>query len=97
MSELAEIIARNEEQIRSEWIRDMSQSAQRADLISRTELGEQCDALLKGVVAGVRSGAPTDVAAPGWRQAREFAGGDLRVARAPGLLSDGSGDLRPFP
>ncbi|MGA7521265.1 MAG: STAS domain-containing protein [Acidobacteriaceae bacterium] len=71
MSDLAEIIARNEEQIRSEWIRDMSQSTQRADLMSKTELNEQCDTLLKSLVAGARSSAPTDVATSGWSQARE--------------------------
>jgi rsbT co-antagonist protein RsbR len=72
MSDLADIIARNEEQIRSEWIRDMSQSVQRGDLMSRTELNEQCGTLLTAVIAGVRSSGTTDVLASGWREAREF-------------------------
>lgn len=71
MSELAEVIARNEEQILTEWIRDMHQTVQRGDLMSKTELEEQCAAILKTVKAGVRSNAPTDVMSPGWAEARE--------------------------
>ena len=72
MTDLAEIISRNEDQIRSEWIRDMSRSVQRADLISKTELEEQCKALLNAIVAGVRSSAPTDVMSADWNAAREL-------------------------
>ncbi len=72
MSDLADIISRNEEQIRAEWIRDMRQSVQRADLISKTELDEQCETFLNAVVAGVRSSGSTDVTTAGWTPAREF-------------------------
>jgi rsbT co-antagonist protein RsbR len=72
MSDLAEIIARNEDQIRAEWIRDMSKTVQRADLISKTELDEQCGALLKALIYGVRSSGPADIQSTGWAQAREF-------------------------
>ncbi len=41
MSKLGEIISRNEERIRTDWINDMAKSVQRADLISRVELDEQ--------------------------------------------------------
>ncbi|HEX4006793.1 MAG TPA: STAS domain-containing protein [Acidobacteriaceae bacterium] len=71
MSDLAEIISRNEEQIRSEWIRDMSKSVQRADLMSATELGEQCGSLLNAITAGVRSSGPSNMAGAGWAQAIE--------------------------
>lgn len=71
MSDLAEIISRNEDQIRAEWSRDMSKSVQRTDLISKTELEEQCNTLLTAVVTGFKSGS-TDVLSPGWSQAREF-------------------------
>jgi rsbT co-antagonist protein RsbR len=70
MSDLADVISRNEEQIRAEWIRDMQQSVQRGDLMSRTELEEQCGTLLKAAVAGVRSGG--GVMSAGWAEAREF-------------------------
>ncbi len=71
MSDLADIIFSNEGQIRAEWIRDMRQAVQRGDLMSTVELDEQCETLLKWVVAGVRSNA-TDVMSAGWAPAREF-------------------------
>jgi rsbT co-antagonist protein RsbR len=71
MSELADIIARNEEQIRTEWIRDMAKSLQRGDLISKTELDEQSKALLLAVVKGVKSNS-NDLSGPGWSSAREL-------------------------
>lgn len=72
MTDLADLISRNEEQIRAEWIRDMGQTVQRADLMSKTELDEQCATLLNAVVAGVRSSGPTDVTSAGWAPVREF-------------------------
>ncbi len=80
MSDLADVISRNEEQIRAEWIRDMRQSVQRGDLMSKTELDEQCATLLNAVVAGVRSGT-TDVMSAGWTSAREFLEG-ITASRA---------------
>ncbi|MGC2637216.1 MAG: STAS domain-containing protein [Acidobacteriaceae bacterium] len=81
MTDLAEIISRNEEQIRAEWTRDMSKTVQRGDLISKTELNEQCGTLLKAVVAGVQSNGPTDVRSGGWTQARELLE-DISASRA---------------
>jgi rsbT co-antagonist protein RsbR len=72
MTDLAEVISRNQDQIRTAWIRDMSQSIQRTNLISKTELDEQCSTLLNAVVAGVRSSGPSDISGPGWQQAREL-------------------------
>jgi rsbT co-antagonist protein RsbR len=81
MNELAEIIAQNEEQIRSEWLRDMSKVLLRSDLISRTELEEQSRALLAAVVTGVRTSGPTDLGAKGWTTGRELLG-DISASRA---------------
>lgn len=72
MNDLAEIISRNESQIRDEWIRDMSQSVQRSDLISKTELDEQCRTLLAAIVSGVKISGTTDSSASGWNTAREY-------------------------
>ncbi|HEY2468632.1 MAG TPA: STAS domain-containing protein [Terracidiphilus sp.] len=72
MNQLAEIIARNEDQIRAQWIEGMSASMQRPDLISRTELDEQCRGILTAIVAGVKSSGPVDIAGPGWDAAREI-------------------------
>lgn len=72
MNQLAEIISRNEDQIRAEWIDGMSKSIQRADLISKAELDEQCRAILAAIVAGVKSSGPIDVSGAGWDAAREL-------------------------
>src|SRR5215469_4065968 len=72
MNELAEIISQNEEQIRSEWLRDMAKSLQRADLMSKAELEEQSRAVLNAVVEGVRSSGPTNFASKGWSTGREL-------------------------
>jgi len=81
MSDLAEIISRNEDQIHAEWIRDMSKSIQRMDLISKSELDEQCGALLKAVLSGIKSGDPANIRTRGWTQAREFLEG-ISASRA---------------
>jgi rsbT co-antagonist protein RsbR len=53
-------------------MRDMGKSVQRADLISKTELEEQCRSLLTAVVAGVRTSGPNDLSAAGWNTARDL-------------------------
>lgn len=72
MNELAEIISTNEDRIRGEWIRDMAKTVQRADLIGKGELAEQCKVLLSAIVTGVKSSGPSDVSTEGWSEAREF-------------------------
>ncbi|HTB96889.1 MAG TPA: STAS domain-containing protein [Terracidiphilus sp.] len=72
MNDLAEIISQNEETIRAEWIRDMSKSVQRSDLMSQTELDEQCRSLLSAVVSGVRTSGPSEISGAGWNKAREL-------------------------
>jgi rsbT co-antagonist protein RsbR len=81
MSDLAEIISGNEDQIRAEWIRDMSKSVVRTDLISRTEVEEQSGTLLQAIVAGVKAGGVSDITGPGWTGAREILQ-DLSASRA---------------
>jgi rsbT co-antagonist protein RsbR len=80
MSELADIISRNEEQIRAEWIRDMAKSLQRGDLISKTELAEQSRAVLVEVVKGVKSDS-NDISSPPWSGARSLLQ-DISASRA---------------
>ena len=55
MSKLGEIISRNEERIRTDWINDMAKSVQRADLISKVELEEQTRSLLSAIAKGASS------------------------------------------
>jgi rsbT co-antagonist protein RsbR len=72
MNELAEIVSQNEERIRTEWIRNMGKSAQRSDLIGKSELEEQCRTLLNSVAAGIKTSGPTDLTASGWNGTRDF-------------------------
>ncbi len=72
MSKLGEIISRNEERIRADWIKDMASSVQRADLMSSTELQEQSAALLKAIVRGASSSQGVDVSSAEWAPVREM-------------------------
>ncbi len=72
MNDLADIISQNEDQIRSEWVRDMGKSLQRADLISKAELEEQSRGVLEAVAEGARISGANDIAGKGWNAAREL-------------------------
>ncbi|HEY1500079.1 MAG TPA: STAS domain-containing protein [Acidobacteriaceae bacterium] len=81
MNDLAEIISSNEDQIRAEWIRDMSKTVQRSDLISKTELEEQSKTLLTAIAVGVKGGGVSDIGGPAWTAARETLQ-DMSASRA---------------
>lgn len=72
MNDLAEIISQNEDKLRSEWIRTMSNAVQRADLISKAELDEQCSSILQALVEGVRTSGPQNLNAAGWNSTRDL-------------------------
>src|SRR5690242_11364095 len=72
MNELAEIISQNEEKLRSEWIRTMSGAVERADLISKAELDEQCGAILRSIAEGVKLSGVSNFAGAGWNSARDL-------------------------
>lgn len=72
MDDLAEIVSKHEKQLLAEWIRDMGKSVQRTDLIGKTELEEQCRALLSAVASGLKISGPGDLSAGGWNAAREL-------------------------
>ncbi len=71
MNDLADIVSQNEDQIRTEWIRDMAKTLQRPDLMSTAELEEQARELLAAVVMGFKISGPGDFAGKGWNTARE--------------------------
>ena len=72
MNDLAEIISQNEERLRSEWIRTMSGAVERADLISKAELDEQCGAILRSIAEGVKLSGVSNFAGAGWNSARDL-------------------------
>jgi rsbT co-antagonist protein RsbR len=81
MKELAEIVSKNEQQIRTEWVRDMGKSVQRADLMGEAELEEQCRTLLSAVSAALRDSGPADISAAGWSPVRDLLQ-DVSASRA---------------
>jgi len=81
MSKLGEIISRNEEHIRADWMKHLTASVQRADLMSKVELEEQSKALLSAIVRGMSSGQTEDPSGPAWSSARELLQ-DISASRA---------------
>ena len=59
----------------------MGNAVQRADLMGKGELEEQCRELLSAIVTGIRSSRPTDISSPGWSSARELLQ-EISVSRA---------------
>lgn len=71
MSKLPEIIQNHEEGIRSEWLKAMSTTVRRSDLMTDSEIQSQTRELLAAIVAGVKSRDITDLDAQAWTQTRE--------------------------
>ena len=80
MSKLYDVVSSNEDQIRSEWMREMATSVRRGDLISEKELNDQSRELLTSIVQGLKSG-DNDLANPAWTHAKELLEG-ISVSRA---------------
>jgi rsbT co-antagonist protein RsbR len=72
MNDLAEIISQNEDKLRSEWIRTMTSAVERADLMSKAELDEQCGSILKELAEGVKTSGPENIGGTGWNGIREL-------------------------
>lgn len=81
MNDLAEIVSQNSDSIRKQWIAEMTRAVQRADLISKAEVDEQCRAILDAIVEGIKTSGPTNVSGPGWDTARELLK-DISASRA---------------
>ena len=81
MSKLGEILSRNEDHIRGEWMKHMTASVQRTDLMSNVELQEQSRALLSAIIKGASSSQPDDPSSPAWSTARELLQ-DISASRA---------------
>lgn len=81
MKDLAEIISRNVDSIRKQWMGDITRNAGKSDLISKAELEEQSEGLLNAILAGVKTSGTKDISASGWDGARDVLR-DLSVSRA---------------
>ena len=69
MSKLPEMINKHHEEIRADWLKQMSTAVRRADLISNEELESQSRELMDAIVSGARSGDVTNLDGPAWGQA----------------------------
>ncbi len=74
MSKLPEMINKHHEEIRADWLKQMSSAVRRADLISDEELESQSRELMDAIASGTRSGDVTNLDGPAWEQARDTLG-----------------------
>lgn len=81
VTDLAELISKNEQWIRAEWLSTMSTTVQRSDLITDKELTEQSAELLGAIVQGVRSSGTAEISKSGWDRTREILQ-DISASRA---------------
>jgi rsbT co-antagonist protein RsbR len=72
MSKLPEMINKHHEEIRADWLKQMSTAVRRVDLISNEELESQSRELMGAIALGARSGDITNLDGPAWDQAREI-------------------------
>jgi rsbT co-antagonist protein RsbR len=80
-SAIGSIIARHEDEILAEWMREMSGSTRRADLIKDADLRSQCTQFLRLVKQATDSGGDDNFKSPAWDAVREMLG-DVSRSRA---------------
>lgn len=78
-ADLATIITQHEEEILSEWLREMSDATRRSDLMQAAELRSQCAQLLKLLTAATSQDTSTHSAK--WQPVKEMLG-DISRSRA---------------
>jgi rsbT co-antagonist protein RsbR len=83
IADLASIIAHHEEEILAEWLREMTGTTRRPDLMQNVELRGQCTQLLKLI----GSAAAQDIApqSPNWQPVRELLGEISRTRAVQGF------------
>lgn len=72
MSKLPEMISKHEEQLRADWLKQMSGAVRRADLMSNEEIQSQSRELLATISSGAKSGDITNLDGPAWTPARDI-------------------------
>jgi rsbT co-antagonist protein RsbR len=80
-SGIGSIIARHEDEILAAWMREMSGSTRRADLIKDADLRSQCTQFLRLVKQATDSGGDDNFKSPAWDAVREMLG-DVSRSRA---------------
>jgi rsbT co-antagonist protein RsbR len=83
-SDLASILSRKEETILAEWMREMSGTVRRSDLLRENELQSQCTQFLRLMRAALESGG-TNFQASAWEPVREMLGNISRSRALQGF------------
>lgn len=81
MSKLPEIIRKHENDLKADWLKQMTAAVRRTDLMRDTELEEQSRSFLAALVEGTRSGSLTELDGPSWGKARDLTR-DISASRA---------------
>src|SRR4051812_5010478 len=71
MSKLADVLQKDESDLRADWIKEQLAAVRRRDLMSDVELQTQSTELLKSIANAARNGNITDVNGPEWATVRE--------------------------
>ena len=71
MSKLSEIIEKYRPDIQADWVKEMSASNRRKDLLSDADLKQQTIEILKDIAEAVKAGNITDIDATNWNAVRQ--------------------------
>jgi RsbT co-antagonist protein rsbRD N-terminal domain len=85
MSKLPEMINKHQEEIRTDWLKQMNSSVRRADLMSNEELDAQSRELMSAIAKGVKSGDLANLDGAGVGRGAGHPGRNLRIAGKTGL------------
>jgi len=80
ISSLCSIIQNNQDEILTEWLREMTAATRRGDLIKESELRAQCTEFLRLTQQALATGG-SDFRSPTWEQVRQMLG-DISRSRA---------------
>ena len=72
MSKLPDLIKKHEDEIRAEWLKQMSAATRRSDLMNDQEVQMQSRELLAAVAEGAKAGDITTLEGPEWASAKEI-------------------------
>jgi rsbT co-antagonist protein RsbR len=81
MSVIPQILRDDEQQLLTEWIRDMGSSERRADLLNAEDLRQQCDRFLRLLQQATHAGDVSDISGESYALTRDFLA-DLSDSRA---------------
>ena len=72
MSKLPEMINKYKEEIRADWLKQMSTAVRRTDLMTNEEMESQSRELMDAIAGGAKSGDVTNIDGPAWDQTRDI-------------------------